>query len=313
MTPDFVADIIARENLQVERVVRNGPRYWVGLVHQWKADLILKVVVSDETWSSPDTGKKFTTSDQLRAEITALQGLASHEDRLAGRVPKLVDSSLGPTVWSLREHIPSQDMAGTVGSLVFRPEFYDLVAPRQLVDYILSYQALTPELGELAAATPQSDQTKMIITDLDYPHGHLTRLSEQVGRYLRAHEAWHGQQARVLAHGEVYPPHIFIEDNQIILIDWENFGLNNQLTDIMPIWIRAYDNPNWRAALKDYVWEKSTLARADLEKLWDIELLYQSSRNLHYLNYSQIESVERKEAAAASFTANIEEVLHRGG
>jgi hypothetical protein len=315
MKATFIKELLVKENLLVDQILRDGPRYWVAAVRQGQSQLILKAVINDETWSSPGTSKQFTTSDQLRAEIIALQGFGSHEDKLAGRVPKLVASSLEPPVWSLRERILSQDMAGTVGSLLFRPEFYELVAPDRLVDYIMSYQEITPELGELAAATPQSDQTslnsKMIIADLDYPQSHLTRLSTRVNAYLRTQESWHDQQVKVLAHGEVYPPHIFLEDDEIILIDWENFSLNNPVSDIMQVWIRAYDNPPWRAALKDALWQKSSLAKKDLEKLWDLELLYQSSRNLNYLHYSVIESSEQIRAAAASFTANIEEVLHR--
>jgi aminoglycoside phosphotransferase (APT) family kinase protein len=313
MIPKNVDGIMTREGLELQRVLRDGPRYWVGRVSRDGEMLLLKVVTSDEPWLSPASRRQFRPSDQLRAEIFALRQLGEHEGQLAGRVPRVLASSTNELVWALREEVPGTDMAGTAGSYVFAPEFYEQVSPAEMIDYIASYQALTPELEALARTTPQTDQTdlvsKLVIGDLDNPQEHLQPLSEKVNKFLREHGDFHDAQIATLAHGEVYPPHIFYADGQVCLIDWENVSLSHPLSDYCAVWLRSYDNKAWQGQYLSGLERRGILGGPERQKLWNIEVVYQSAKNLNYLYWSQIEPPEIKRAAVAALRRNIENVL----
>lgn len=306
---ELVETIITEHDLTVDRVLRDGPRYWVGLVRQGQDDLILKVLVGNDSWTSPRTGIRFTTADLIQAEIDALSGLNHYRDRLAGDVPRIIASSGGPNAWTLREQVPGTDMSGSTGSLIFRDEFFELVEPEQLADYILSYQALTSELGAAAAGTPQSSRSKMMVADLVFPPESIRHLTDKANAYIQARAVWHEAQAKVVAHGEVYPPHIFATRRGITLIDWENFSLCNPISDFMQTWVRAFQDTSWQERFERAILDRIPLDREVAQELWDIEKVYQSGRNLNYLYYSDIESEGQKRQAEASFIANIKEVL----
>ena len=313
MFPELINEIVAGEELEVVHVIRNGPRYWVGKVRRGEENLILKAVIGDEPWKSPISGTSFRPSDQLRAEILTLRALNRLGNSLAGTVPTLGASSTEPSTWTLRSVVGGDDMSGTIGPFIFHPRFFQTVSVTSLIDYILSYQRLTPELYDFLIKTPHTDQTdlasKMVIGDLDNPMDYLATRSKRVNEYLVNRIPLHDAQTNMLSHGEVYPPHIFFDEGQICFIDWENASLNNPMSDLASVWVRAFNNPEWQAAFQLELWQRKLMEVPGMEEIWDIEVVFQSSCSLNYLYWSQIESLEEKLLAVTMMGRNIDRIL----
>lgn len=310
--PAAVATIMAQENLELERVIRDGPRYWVGRVRRGATPLILKTVVRDDPWQGPLSAKQFRPSDQLRAEIVTLEELGRHAGELRGRAPVIHARAVGEKVWSLREVVGGPDMAAGFSPFVFAPVFYKTVSPAELVAYIESYQRLTPELAGHIATSPRSYQmslrAKMIMAGLDNPQPSLQPCAAAAVSYLNARQMLHDQAGLVLTHGELYPPHIFY-DGEVCVIDWENAALGNAAHDFVAVWIRAYADGQWQARFLENMAQHRQFSTPQWQQLWDLEVVYQAAGALNYLDWSYQETPAQAGAAAAWLQAELQATL----
>jgi hypothetical protein len=278
--------------------------------------MILKVVIDDAHWHSPRTRKKFRPSDQLRAELEALKALNRYGEHLPGKVPTLLSGNLDgdqDVAWMLRTNIRSASMAVDNSTLAFRPEFYEQVTPEALVDYILGYQKLTPQLRSWAATTPHTDQadltSKRTEAGFDNPQAELLPYHRALNRYFDERTDWHDQQLDTLVHGEVYPPHLFWENGQLVMIDWENVGLDHRLHDLATVWIRTFDNPAWQARFHQVVVERGRLDQPEDRALWDLEIVYKAAGNLNYLAWSKTETPKHRASMTLFLQRSLEDRL----
>lgn len=318
MSPDLppaVSAILESQNLTWEHTIRQGPRYFVGSVQGGDGGnrLILKAVIANEPWRSAHTQATFRPSDQLQAEITTLALLGRHGGGICGRVPTLHASSAGDPVWSLRQVIGGQDMAANDSPFVFANRFYTMVEPAVLIDYVTSFQLVTPQLRAHLAGTPRTDraglEAKLVVAGLSNPQPRLQPYAAAVWAYLNERHQLHATAPQVLSHGEIYPPHLFIEDGQICLIDWENAGLDNPFHDLVAVWIRASGNAGWQAQYRAEIGRRGPQLASNWQQLWELETVYQAAGALNYLDWSRLETPDQQASAEAWLTALLAEAL----
>jgi hypothetical protein len=204
-------------------------------------------------------------------------------------------------------------MAAGKSPFVFHEDFFEPKIYRLVLDYICGYQELTPKLRAKLEAVPLADQHilqfKMMAIDLDNPSGWLAPYASAIRDYLEPLHGFHDSHLDTLAHGQVYPPHIYLEGRQVNMIDWENVTLNNAMQDFVALWIRGYGKPDWQTEFMEELGRRGTNKRKEHQKLWDLEVLLQSAGNLNYLFWSEVESDSIKTVAAASLKQNIEKIL----
>lgn len=319
MTKEYheVSAILASQGLVQTRVMRDGPRYWVGEVRRngGGEPLILKIVINDEPWRSTDTQTFFRPSDQLKAEIATIKFLHSRAKLAQVRVPNYYASSETDPVWFIRQSIGGRDMAAGDSSFVFAERFYSEVTPEALIEYVLGYQQATPGLKLTLKAAPRSFQAdlraKMYLGGLHTPQPRLQPYATAVNTYLEDRRELHDTAETALIHGELYPPHLFIEDGQICTIDWENAGLDNRLHDLVAVWVRAYGSSGWQAKFRQEIRRRGAEFGPNWQELFDLEVVYQAARALNYLDWSCAETPEVQRLVEMWLRANLDEVLGR--
>ncbi len=313
-TNEKIQQILNAQQLTVKQVYRDGPRYWVGRVQRGDADLVLKTVIDDTAWVSPDSHKVFRPSDQLRAEMSVLRGLEAAKDELAGNVQTVVASSEAEeNTWMLRTFDAGVGMAAGNSPFVYRPEFFVDDVREAVLDYIESFQRLTPTLRACLPDMPHALQTtlaaKMTAVDLASPSELLTPFAATVTAYLEARRELHDTSRDTLSHGQTFPPHIYLNDGRVSMIDWENASLNNSMQDYVMLWIRGFDNPGWQYSFVERLAERGILGSDDDHEIWRMEVLLQAAGNLNYLHWSRSEPAELQTRAIASLRRQIEDVL----
>lgn len=57
----------------------------------------------------------------------------------------------------------------------------------------------------------------------------------------------------VLSHGDINPKNIVLSKNKLALIDWSEVHLNNQLFDLSSLYLFAWNRPDIKTVIKDYI------------------------------------------------------------
>jgi aminoglycoside phosphotransferase (APT) family kinase protein len=311
--PSIVARLLGDEHLQVKTVYRDGPRYWVGRVTRDGADAILKVVVDHTPWTSPGSDLVFEASDQLRSEIILVDRLHELRAELHGLTPNLIKYSIGEDTWMLRQAISGRNLAAGTSPFIFSEDIYKPEVTEAVINFIASYQNLTAEVSEKLTLTPHSAQNalsdKMRRTDLGQPTELLEPYAAAICEYLLKREELHDSRRDTLAHGQVYPPHIYVDGSLAGLIDWENASLNNPFHDLAGVWIRGISNQAWQVDFIELLARRGMIRTDEDREMWRVEVLLQAAGNLNYLYWSQFETAAEQTAAIASLKRHIEEVL----
>jgi hypothetical protein len=311
--PPIVEQLLAALGLTATDIYRDGPRYWVGRVSRDDQDLILKVVIDDSPWVDAETQVVYRPSDQLKTEISVSAGLEQYADEITGNVPCVQASSSEGEIWILRELQKGQDMGRSKSPLLFRPEFFTDSMTTSLIDYVISYQALSSKLQPLLPPPPYAGQSsvaaKMKAIDLDNPTELLEPYAPAIRDYLVRYSALHDQHRNTISHGQVFPPHIYRQGDKVGFIDWENAGMYNHLQDFVSVWIRSFQQQDWREGYLNQLTERGILATPDDHILWRMETLLQSGGNLNYLFWSKNEEPADQAELIVSFRRQIEEVL----
>jgi hypothetical protein len=307
------AKFISDAKLHAGDIFRDGPRYWVGRIEHEGKSAILKTIIDDSSWTSSISGRTFHPSDQLRMEVRVVEALHAHRGQIQGMTTDLIRYSSGDEPWMLREMWKSKSMAAGGSPLVFKPDFFHMDMTEGLVSYIQCLQALTPAFAPMLLESPLLEQSQLAFimdhSDLDQPTDLLEPYAERMIEYLLERRGLHDSCLTVLAHGQVFPPHIYRENGMIGLIDWENVNLDTHLHDYVSIWVRGYRHSDWQFAFVDYLVQHGILADDRSRELWNIEILCQASSILNYLFWSNLESAEEQAAAIAALRRQINSVL----
>jgi hypothetical protein len=307
--PPLIERLLESKRLTIVNVYRDGPRYWVGQVSTRDGEnLILKAVVDDTGWTEPDTEVTHQPSDQLKAEISISAALEQHSQHIAGNVPCIKDSSSEGDIWILRELQKGRDMSIGKSPLIFRPDFFTDVSIESLVDYIVSYQRLSPLLVPLLPH-PATVVEVMRPVDLDNPTELLAPYAPAINAYMDEYSEIYARHCETLTHGQVFPPHIYQYADTVGFIDWENANLRNHLQDFVSVWIRSYRHPVWRDKYLELLIKRGLLIRPEDRVLWRMEVLLQSAGNLNYLFWSKNEEPRDQATLILGFRRQIEEVL----
>lgn len=300
--------------LELVRVFRDGPRYWVGLVRRGEDQLVLKLVLDDTPWVSPGSDQRFRPSDQLRTEIEVVKALGEHRSKIKGRVTALAGFSIDHEPWMLRQDLGTENVADNDSPLVFRPEFFAGEAGRSVLEFIASYQLVTTELRGSVERSPHTAQTtleaRMVIANLEQPIEPLAPYAARISDFLAERRDLHDSRRDTLAHTQVFPVHIFVSpQGEVGLIDWENACLSNALHDFMSLWIRGLAHPDWQRGLELWLAQRQRVRTDDDRELWLVERLLHAVGALNYAYWSHHESPAVRQRAIDLLTRCIRTTL----
>jgi hypothetical protein len=309
--PARTQDILNSQGLLPVHVHRNGPRFVAATVKDAEGQKFFFKQALPGVPADPMMHDK--VGDRIIYEAEFLKFL--DESGFPHLYTKIVKLSPSEPVWMLRQHLPGFTMTDGDSLYRFKPEFYGLAKPELVVTYFRGLQDLTRALpARLKSWCARHELSLQYYEDATNwtgtiePRPELARYTEAIGRFFNAHRNDFDGAERFLAHCEPYPPHMFVLDEQIGLIDWENLAFRHRLHDLSKVWIRALENPAWQKQLECAI-EEAGWFEGQGRVLWKIEILMQSIANFVYFKYHSEDEPAYRQLAMDHFLGNIESTL----
>lgn len=317
-----VGQVMRSLKLDAIRLLQDGPRYVVASGRYEGRPALFKMMVPYATnpIAPEDEGLWFPgLISDVRKEAALLEFLGAHRTQIAGTVPLLLGSGEAPgSVWYVRELLHGSPMAGPDAPFVFPPKFYDQVVPKKLVGYFLSLHSLTPEIPAklaemLPVRHPRTDMTLRLVAALSghWSHPVVRRLADGIGRWLTSAEPVLERSQPVIAHNEPFATHIFLEHGQIGLIDWESSAWGNRLHDFSRLWVRFFDNEEYRAGFERELMAAGYLKTADDLLAWDVTRMIQAVASLNYYYNNHVLPAESEQKLYSMLADEIAGIAER--
>ncbi len=309
-----VADLLGRLQLEPVRVYRNGPRCWVAHVRRDRTDYTLKYAVGGSEWYGPTSGTRYVSSDRLVNEIQIMGALAKGQIGLAGTVPRVIDASTDGEIWVLREFSAGAAMSVGHSNFMFAPAFFEAANWNAALDFVISLQQATEQIRPLF--TSKFDGRDYTTLAARIEHARLSQPSPSVEPYAGEIAQWFGgrdaqydARREVMIHGEMYPPHIFMQDGAVVVIDWENAMLGGVFQDLAALWVRGYDRPEWQRVFVDELEDRGVIADEDDRQVWDTATMLSVLSNLNHLPDADNEPDDTKSEIFHSLGRQVERIL----
>ncbi|MFC1688004.1 phosphotransferase [Patescibacteria group bacterium] len=277
---EYINTIIKQEGLTVQKVLRNGPRYYVAIVSKNGIKALLKSCLFT---SSVD----FLTNEKFSREILFLRFLQKSKHTMVRNVaPHIYASGLTPRAWYLREYISGQTQNIRGGNVRFNSSFY---TGRRLSWIVKLFSALQSiKKSELPSDFKKllypPDFTKQLYKFMT-PHWKRIEktlgwsgISKTIQPYFRQRTNLYNTAPRVMVHQEPYGVHFIKQGGKMRLIDWENIGWGNPLHDYVVLWMRASQHPKWQKQFRAAV--KKQVRLTSFDDLWKMEVIIQSVFNV---------------------------------
>jgi len=317
-----VGQVMRELKLERPQLLQDGPRYVVASTRHEGRPALFKMMVPGAKNPVPpeDEGIWFPgLAGDMRKEAALLEFLSEYRAQITGNVPLLLNYSDEPgRLWYVRELLKGSPMAGPDMPFVFPRTYYELVAPGELVAYFASLQALTtkvtPKLAErLQIRYPRPEMTRRMVDALDgrWSHPAVRRSADRTRRWLEAAEPLLRRSPPVIAHNEPFASHIFLENGRIGLIDWESSSWGHRLHDFSRLWVRFFDDDEYRARFESELTAAGYLSTADDLEAWDITRMVQGVASLNYYHNNHVLPPESEQKLYSMLARELTEIAER--
>ncbi len=277
----IIKRLIRRESFTIKKTIKFGSRFFVAQ-GKWKNKTALfKMTIYPRSYDHL-TNEKFSREIQFMRFI----GQSSYE-LVKASLPQLYVSSVGPRCWYIRQYLTGrrQNIAG--GNIRFQDSFFTQASLRWITGFLdelhsITPKDLSPELKKLLFPPQNINYLWQFINPylgLLETFTSVPRVGQQVKKILFNHNRLYATAPRVLAHQEVYAPHIVKQKNGYKLIDWENIGWSPITKDAVTIWMRASSHPSWQKKLYQQI-KRSNASYKHFKELWATTVFLQSVFNV---------------------------------
>ena len=288
---DIIKDILFTADFKVTKKIKFGPRYYVaeGILNHRKT--VFKICLFSDSVDH-------LTNEKFSREILFLNFIKqSSSNYLKATVPHLHAFGLKPRAWYIREYLYGQAENIAGGNVKFKNRFFNQRNLGSIIKLFTSLQSIKrPDLpGNFQKLLYPPDFTKHLWRFIR-PHWqrieHYMKwpgLASLIKKEFKRYAPIYNHAPHVLAHQEPYAPHFLKIKNGFHLIDWENVGWSNPTHDIVVLWMRAYQHPEWQKQLYQR-FKRYWHHYKKFDDLWTIEVLIQSVFNVigwHFYNDKQ--------------------------
>jgi len=278
----LIREITKREGFKITERIKFGPRYFVAKGLYQGNECIFKICLYPQSYDH-------LTNEKFSREIIFLDFIQhSKYHSLAKTTPALLKSNTKTRAWYIRELLDQQPQNINGGNIRFKDSFFNTKNLNWFVDTFIKelHKVKKPELPSAFKKLLFPPQTLEYMWRFISPYKkQLERFTAHKGSLKKIHKIFkqnsliYRRSPRVLAHQEVYSPHILIKGSEIKMIDWENVGWATLTHDVVTLWMRAYHHPRWQQKLKKAFFEKNRKVK-NLKKLWETTVLLQSTFNV---------------------------------
>lgn len=284
----IIKNILTHEGFLITKKIKFGPRYFVAKGIHRKQPAIFKICLFSDSVDH-------LTNEKFSREILFLNYIqCSRFNKVKKAAPYVFASGINPRAWYIREYIKGQAQNISGGNVRFKKNFFDQKNLAWFIALVIDLQQIRsidlPKNFKHLLYPP--DFTKHLWRFIS-PHWQRIenymkwpRISRLIKKEFKFHAPIYNKAPQVLAHQEPYSCHILKTRNRTRLIDWENIGWSNPTHDVVNIWMRAHQKPDWQKYLYQR-FKRYYHHYKKFDELWTIEVLIQSVFNIigyHFYN-----------------------------
>ncbi len=292
----YVRQVLTDNSFEPIRVLRYGPRFVCIHVKASGKDGLFKMVLPLDERGPHNTPDGYTWTDhdnigvlekRLLKEALFLQYLSNHLSE-GGFEPRIHALSETSPVWSLRSYIAERTMSAWDSNFIFSQRFYEEVNPSQVVDFFRHMHGLSDDLPEpltqiisefVSTLTNASRFERSVSRALQMPK--FAPVAKALENKFASYESNYGDYKKVITQYEPYSCHLFVVNDKVSLIDWENVGWGHNLQDLSVLWMRCFEKPEWQEKFVSLL-EEHGYFEGNGRLFWETELLIQSFANHEY-------------------------------
>ena len=281
-------NVIADEGFEISKQIKFGARYYIaeGLHDNNKA--LFKSCIYPKSYDH-------LTNQKFSREVLFLDFLRGSRFKIIKQTaPHIYASGTKTRAWYIREYVSGKVQNINGGNIRFKKDFFTPKSLRWTLDTLFDLHRIKgrhlPTDFKKLLYTPQTLNYlwRFIGPYLDYVE-HTIAIKEsgkQIKELFNHYATTYKNTPRVLAHQELYAPHVIDVHGQFKIIDWENVGWASIVKDAVTIWMRAYQNPQWQHRLHTE-FKKHYRSFKQFDDLWTATVLVQCVFNVigyHFYN-----------------------------
>jgi len=282
----LIKEITTGNNFKITKRIRFGPRFFVAEGKYQGHTALFKLCLFPKSYDH-------LTNEKFSREIIFLNFIQdSKYSDLKKATPRIYASDIGTRAWYIREYLDGQAQNINNGNIRFINKFFTTKNYNWFIKTTSQLQKIKsqelPRNFKQLLFPPQT--LKYLWRFIGKFHKYLDKFVKFPGATKKIHQQFiengkiYRTAPRILAHQEIYSPHILCSNKYIKLIDWENIGWALPTHDIVTMWMRAHKHPAWQNKLKKY-FLKTYKNTKNINKLWDITVLMQSTYNVISYHY----------------------------
>lgn len=285
----LIKEIIKENNFEITKRIKFGPRYFVAEGKYQGQTALFKFCLYPQSYDH-------LTNEKFSREILFLNFIKkSKYKELKKATPYIYASNIDTRAWYIREYLNGKVQNINNGNIRFIDSFFNTKNFNWFVKTFSQLQSIkAKELPNNFKKLLFPPQTLEYLWQFIGPFSNdLDKFVKEKGMTDKIHDKFkkhsliYKKAPHVLAHQEVYSPHILISPKNTKMIDWENIGWSLPTHDIVTLWMRAHKHPAWQNKLKKYFFIKNKKTK-HLAELWNITVLMQSTFNVisyhHYFD-----------------------------
>ncbi len=300
--------VIKKYRLRLEKVHRNGPRFYVAKCWLGHQPVIFKICLYARQIDP-------RTNNGMKREVITLNHFHAGRRRLFRLAsPQVYYHNLIGRTWYIREYLSGEPQNVQESNFVFQEKFFS----RNTADWINKFflhlhrssQLFPNKLKSVYARHTLETNMELIGWHKVPGYFNLPHIVERVKYFLYRRERLFDTHQKILTHYEPYASHFFKYDKyNFYIIDWENVDWGNPAHDISVIWNRAFLHPGWQKYLIHRFAQK-TLYKKSFKDLFKVEALLQGISNIDYFRRTTHPAEKPiKQKAVKFYQNNIAKIL----
>jgi thiamine kinase-like enzyme len=168
-------------------------------------------------------------------------------------IPKIIQAKVKKDgyAWLLRDYFEGSFAGWMDIDFGVQKEFLKKISPKNFAQKIIAYQKITKrvvkkiKLNQHGHYWYKSDYN--FYKNTETLKSFIPHELNEIGKIFEKNKKFLSNQAKTLAHGDLYPNNILLlPHNKIALIDWELIHLNNPAFDIAFTWMTAFRDAKWQ-------------------------------------------------------------------
>ena len=280
------------------KTFRNGPRFFVvGGNCQGE-----RVIFKSDIEAGPRRLRKARWRMQREAVFLEHAGIK--------HIPKFYKKGIWKKFfWVLEGWVSGESQELGESTFLIRDAFFSERNLNHLIGFLMSLQQLgknsPPQFEKQLPRYTLGDYMNLIWNERS--HYVSESLSERIAAFLKARHRIFNANQTAIVHHELYGPHIFTDEGEFNVIDWENVGWGNPAYDFVAIWIRSLFHKDFQAELFERFRARQKDKRI-FDELFRIEVVLQGVGNLRFFKHT---SVPEEKAVAEKVSEFLRESIEQ--